>query len=433
MPKPIDPRQPIRLSEGYHLIRINAHHEAKAGSIRVKSEGSVCTHTEIAFKRGGLMLIRLRAPAKVWLCMGHRAIGRTPSLSHTKLWRLIGPYLKLTHRSRLNHRIPLLGEGGYICILSGIDDAEGLPRLREEMIAERALVRLGLDDGSIPDHELFDNPFGILPRPVRPWQPAFDKRGTAAIVLHLFYEELWPEFELFIGQMQSAFDLWVTHCGLADRSREQVLRAFPHAKIAEVENRGRDIWPFLSLLNAGCLNGYDYICKIHSKKSAHGGGTGESLLGSRWRRRALYDLLGFGRAEAILDMFERDPQLGLVGPQVLRLPNARMNLAAAWGSIKNRDNARQLALRMGAEMRDDDLKYFAGSMFWARPAALEALRQLDFKRDDFPEEGGQLDGELQHAIERAFSLSTIKAGLKLADAGPILQFSKHTLSSRMPA
>jgi lipopolysaccharide biosynthesis protein len=323
----------------------------------------------------------------------------------------------------------LIDGTGYICILSGIDDVENLPRLREEAITQRALVRFGLDDDSVPDHKLFDDPFRILPLADGQWRPVLSKRGNIAVVLHLYYAELWPEFELFLNQMQGPFDLRITHCGLGDQIREQIVRIFSHATLTEVENRGRDIWPFLSLLNAGSLDGYDYICKIHSKKSAHGSGIGESLLGSRWRRRALYDLLAFGRAETILDMFERDPRLGLVGPKVLRVPNARVNVDVAWGSIKNRDNARQLALRMAKEVRDEALDYFAGSMFWIKRDALTPIRGLNLKREDFPEESGQLDGEIQHTIERLFSVCAQKAGFKIADMSPIDNFPiKKTLS-----
>jgi lipopolysaccharide biosynthesis protein len=313
---------------------------------------------------------------------------------------------------------------GYICVLGGIDNVEGVAQLRNEAIAERAMVRFGLDRGSIPDHALFDDPFSILPRPDRPWRPTLEKRSNVAVVLHLFYPELWPEFELFLNQIQRPFDLWVTHCGLSNQILEQIYYAFPKAKIKKVENRGRDIWPFLFLLNEGSLDDYDFICKIHSKKSTHGSGTGESLLGSRWRRRALYDLLAFGRADLILRTFEDDPGLGLAGPRALRLPNAHINLDSSWGSIKNRDKARRLALRMGVEMRDAELDYFAGSMIWVRRTALEPLRQLNLQSHDFPEENGQLDGELQHAIERLFSYSTVVAGLKIADQSPIENYTK---------
>jgi hypothetical protein len=146
--------------------------------------------------------------------------------------------------------MPMIGGTGYIYILRGVDAFESL-RLREEAIAARTVARLDLDDGYIPDCKLFDNPLGILPKPDRPWGSTLTETGGMAIVLHPFYSELWPEFELFLGQMQRPFDLWVTHCGFPSPIRKQIVAAFPQAKLIEVENRGHDFWPFLSLLNTG--------------------------------------------------------------------------------------------------------------------------------------------------------------------------------------
>lgn len=44
----------------------------------------------------------------------------------------------------------------------------------------------------------------------------------------------------------------------------------------------------------------------------------------------------------------------------------------------------------------------AGSMFWAKVDALRPLYALDLELKDFPEEHGQIDGTLHHAVERIF-------------------------------
>ena len=44
---------------------------------------------------------------------------------------------------------------------------------------------------------------------------------------------------------------------------------FPRARTLRYPNRGRDVLPFVHLVNAGVLDGYQAVCKIHTKRSPH--------------------------------------------------------------------------------------------------------------------------------------------------------------------
>ena len=110
------------------------------------------------------------------------------------------------------------------------------------------------------------------------------------------------------------------------------------------ENRGRDVRPFLELLEAGRLDRYRYVCKIHGKKSNDGGRI--SYLGALWRRRSLFDLLaGPGIAESIVRAFEADESIGIIGPRAFRLPSETSPPAPSWG--KTRPKVLELAAKMG--------------------------------------------------------------------------------------
>ncbi len=54
----------------------------------------------------------------------------------------------------------------------------------------------------------------------------------------------------------------------------------------------------------------------------------------------------------------------------------------------------------------------ADSMFWYRPAALKGLLDKDWKIDDFPEEAGQSDGTIMHALERLIPTVTNHNGFQ---------------------
>ncbi len=179
-----------------------------------------------------------------------------------------------------------------------------------------------------------------------------------------------------------------------------------------MENRGRDVRPFLDLLEAGRLDRYRYVCKIHGKKSSDGGRL--PYMGSLWRRRSLVELLGGpGIAENIVRAFEADPSVGMIGPRAFRLPSANIPLEPAWG--KTRPKVLELAAKMGVAPAQFRLDFFGGTMFWVRPEALQPLRALRLA-SAFPEEQGLLDGGLEHATERLFATAVVAAGFRLADA-----------------
>ena len=69
---------------------------------------------------------------------------------------------------------------------------------------------------------------------------------------------------------------------------------------------------------------------------------------------------------------------------------------------------------MGLNLDDQTLAPFpAGSMFWARSAALEPLFDLGLSFDDFPPEQGQIDGTPAHGIERLFGEIAIAQGYRI--------------------
>ena len=54
-------------------------------------------------------------------------------------------------------------------------------------------------------------------------------------------------------------------------------------------------------------------------------------------------------------------------------------------------------------------------MFWFRPAAFAALRDLNLSLEDFEAEAGQVDGTLHHAIERCFTVAAWMRGFTIRD------------------
>lgn len=105
----------------------------------------------------------------------------------------------------------------------------------------------------------------------------------------------------------------------------------------------------------------------------------------------------------ILRAFRHDSSCGIVGPEHAYVSNARF-----WGG--NEERLRRLAAETGIDDARIRLGFFAGTMFWFRPAALYALRERALALSEFDPEAGQLDATLAHVIERLFVLWVEQAG-----------------------
>jgi len=239
-----------------------------------------------------------------------------------------------------------------------------------------------------------------------------------AITLHLHYLELWDEIEFLLSRLQFPFTLILT---LTSENSELAARAqafFPGAVIRVVENRGRDVRPFLMLLEEGVFDPFEVVCKIHGKRSL---GAGQPLLqGDLWRRAIFLDLLAAPRqARDIVQRFADDANLGIVGPRrflAASRPNRPQDLFTG-----NRAILEDLAARMAAPIRSDDFDFFLGTMFWARPRALKALRSLGLAANGFAPEAGLQEGTMEHAVERIFNFAVRHAGFRVASASAPLR------------
>ena len=235
---------------------------------------------------------------------------------------------------------------------------------------------------------------------------------NTAIVLHLHYRELWPEFEAVFARIREPFALIVTLNEPDPALERRVSDAFPRSKMIVYPNKGRDVGPFMQLLRDGHLDGFDIVCKLHGKRSGDSGP--RAVLGAVWRWTLLRDLVGSAAVvREIIARFGEDPTIGMIGSRRFRLPNRYKQEPAAWG--KNAETVSRLAARLGLPPEAVKLDYFAGTMFWLRGDVLAVLKTLDLSLDDFSIENGTRDGALEHALERLFGIAVGAAGLRIAD------------------
>nr|KAJ9632719.1 hypothetical protein H2204_007806 [Knufia peltigerae] len=243
-----------------------------------------------------------------------------------------------------------------------------------------------------------------LPEPV----PLEELQMQVGVMAHVFYADLIDEFAQVLARMPLPFTLLVSVMDAAAeaqaRERFGRLANVCTLVIKQVPNRGRDIAPLLVAFREEVLS-MDVICHIHTKKSLYTGSEQE-----RWRHYLLDSLLGSSERIAwILGTLQADPKVGLVYPESYQgVPL----WAHTW--LSNGPACDALAQQLGIAL--DHQRYIdfpAGSMFWARVDALRPLYQLDLPLLAFPPEQGQVDGTLQHAVERMFGVITRHQGYRL--------------------
>jgi lipopolysaccharide biosynthesis protein len=226
-----------------------------------------------------------------------------------------------------------------------------------------------------------------------------------AIVAHIHYEDVWPEL---CAQIKAAFplgcDLFISIT--SSKFAALIRRDFPKAYLIHVENRGRDILPFLKILKNILSLKYLAVCKIHTKKSTY------REDGKKLRESLFQSNLGSAsNISNIEQMFTKDETLGLACPENFLLPHTDQNMTF---------NNTKVSYIAG--LLDVKFKYTifpAGSMFWFRPEALAKLIELEDSL--FPMEEGLADGTTAHAVERLFASLAESAGYiieKLPDSHP---------------
>jgi hypothetical protein len=241
-------------------------------------------------------------------------------------------------------------------------------------------------------------------------EPAGSDKPSIAMAIHLHYLDLWPEIEALLVRCGEPFKLFLTLTGMNAAFEQRVRARFSDCEIRVVDNSGRDVRPFLLLLEERAFEPFDIVCKIHGKRSLREGYP--PLLGELVRRASYLDLIGSaGQVRSILKLFEDRPRLGAVGPERFRASSRHGKPSEVMGASRRAIEA--LAAKMGGKAPGPEFDVFAGTMFWVRPEALEPLRGLRLAADAFAPEAGRSDGALEHAVEGLFNHAVRLAGFEV--------------------
>ena len=232
---------------------------------------------------------------------------------------------------------------------------------------------------------------------------------ATAIVIHVFYLEVFEELFDLLNRMDVQLKIFITSPeAFVEHIEGMLLISGFEFEVHPVENRGRDILPFLLILPRVIAGKFEVVLKLHTKKSI----TRED--GDNWRADIFGQLLGSGAVREVADYCQQNPSVGMIGPIDHLVP-----LSKHWG--RNRSRVSRLANEMGVSgSRLIGQVFVAGSMFYARPSALQPLMALGITANEFEIEHGQTDGTMAHVVERLFAVSVtaaqqIMSDMRLAD------------------
>jgi lipopolysaccharide biosynthesis protein len=227
------------------------------------------------------------------------------------------------------------------------------------------------------------------------------------ICVHIYYDHLAPAILDRLQRISADFSLVVTGPALS-KTVEASIRALGRPwKYLPVENRGRDVRPFLLCLPH--VNS-ELLCKVHTKGD-------DPRWGSAWRDACLDALIGSTeRFQNVINAFKAERDLAIVGPELVYK-------SARYLMFENQPMLEEIAAHLDVDL-PDDWGFFAGTMFWARRSMLEPIMRIEHKLA-FDAEGGEKDGQLAHALERAFGLLAATGGSRIGTLSP----ERHDVST----
>ena len=215
------------------------------------------------------------------------------------------------------------------------------------------------------------------------------------VQIHIFYEDLIEELINKTNNIPSKYDLYITTTSESINTKiKNYVKKHSNANYYEVltvQNRGRDILPFLTQMRQ-IYKKYKYMCHIHSKKSQTA-----PEIGILWRQYLINNLLGDTQLiSQILYDFENNNKLGFIFPEtfyyIIKHYYILTNDTKKWMEFL-------LSLFTIDYKLDNELVFPAGNMFWAKIDSIYQMFTFDLEKY-FPKEDDQCNDTIMHGIER---------------------------------
>lgn len=239
------------------------------------------------------------------------------------------------------------------------------------------------------------------------------RAATIAVHVHLYYLDLAPELIGDALRIDPLARLVITGPwgeGDLEPFLGEARQRGVDVRVLTVPNRGKDVGGLVAAIRHGLLLDSDLVLKIHSKMSHNPPTYFDAISalfgrridnGDQWRRALIDPLAGTSsQVDDVVDAFDSDPMVGMVGaaPFITTAPDANEGLGLATSS------------RFGVPQ---GLPFVAGTMFWVRSSLLKPLLDQALTEDDFSLDSREVEGGLEHVMERLLGALVLGAGFDI--------------------
>ncbi|ELR65067.1 Alpha-L-Rha alpha-1,2-L-rhamnosyltransferase [Photobacterium marinum] len=233
-----------------------------------------------------------------------------------------------------------------------------------------------------------------------------------AVIAHVYYPDMIMEMMAYIENIPCNYDLFITTATYEAKAKienqlNSITSHFLNLDVRVVEeNRGRDISSLFITCNDVVLNNdYDYICRLHSKKSPQ-----NNINQSEHFKKQMFDNLVLNRAytSKLINFLDCNPRVGFLAPSMVHI--GYPTLGHAW--FTNYEGSKKLADELDIHVPFDEISPFAayGTMFWFRPKSLIRLFTNSWHWADFNAEPNHKDSSLSHIVERLMIYAVHESG-----------------------
>lgn len=218
------------------------------------------------------------------------------------------------------------------------------------------------------------------------------------VFAHVYYLDLLDQLIERVGYIAHPVQCYVSTD--SETKADHIRTVMPEAIVRVFPNRGRDIYSKVFGF-ANEHRNHDVVLHVHTKRSPHDQGL------AKWNQYILDRLLPSTEGvNAILDLFASIDTIGMVSPT---LPPF-WGTSGWWGSNRPLADILTWDTSWPELPRSAELRFPAGSMFWARSQALVPVQALDVPAEAFLPGVGGADGTIAHTIERLLGVSCGVAG-----------------------